>query len=62
MVDNRLDRANKVLHELKDAGYSNKELNELSLIVLVDMGLTHVSVDDLEVNHEQETGTDGNSL
>lgn len=32
-----LARANVILHELKDAGYSNKDLNELELIVLMDM-------------------------
>lgn len=37
-VGDNLTRANQVLAELKEAGYSNKDLQELSLLVLLELG------------------------
>lgn len=49
--DDNLARANAILKELKDAGYTNKELNEIELIVLMEMAA-----------NEQEARTHSNSL
>lgn len=46
-----LARANAILAELKEAGYSNKELNEVELIILMDMAA-----------NEQASRTHSNSL
>jgi len=50
-IEDKLERARQVLIELKEQGYSNKDLNQVELIMLMEMG-----------SHVQETGTHSNSI
>lgn len=49
--DIRLARANKIIAELKEAGMSDKELNKVSLLVLLELGC-----------REQNTPVDSDSI
>lgn len=59
IVDNRMERAIRIMQELRNDGFSDKELNELSLLVLLEQGLKYVSPGEL---CEQETSSNGNSV
>lgn len=43
----KLDRAHQIMIELKQAGMSEKELNEVSLLILLELGLRHNNVEDI---------------
>lgn len=59
VVDNRIETAVRIMRELRNDGFSDKELNELSLLVLLEQGLKYTTPGEL---CEQTSSSDSSSI